>query len=68
MLPGARTIVRAPWGSDGAGNRIELCGVPATGLSPPVAARQPGHQADQGTLERVLTLFVITPRHPVTLQ
>jgi hypothetical protein len=33
-----------------------------------MVARQPGHQADQETLERVLTLFVITSRHPVTLQ
>lgn len=64
MLPGARTIVREPWGCDDA----DLCGVPGLGLSPPMVARQSGHQADQETLERVLTLFVITSRHPVTLQ
>jgi hypothetical protein len=62
--PVARTIVRERWGSSGA----VACGVPASGLSPPSAARQHGHLTEQKTLERVLTLFVITSRHPLTLQ
>ena len=46
----------------------ESCAVPRAGPSPPTVARQRGHQADKARLERVLTLFVITSRHPLTLQ
>jgi hypothetical protein len=47
---------------------LNYCGIPGAGLSPPTVARQHSHQADKARLERVLTLFVITSRYPVTLQ
>ena len=65
MMPfNARTIVRerrhALW--------LKFAVCPRRGLSPPTVARQHSHLADKARLERVLTLFVITSRYPVTLQ
>lgn len=68
MVSRARTIVREPLANGGGDVGAQLCGLPGWGPSPPMVARQPGHQADQERLERVLTLFVITSRHPVILQ
>ena len=65
MMPfDARTIVRERRHRDVA----DVCGVHEAGLSPPAVARQHSHLADKARLERVLTLFVITSRHPPALQ
>ena len=64
MMPfDARTIVRERRHRDVA----DVCGVHEAGLSPPAVARQHSHLAYKARLERVLTLFVITSRHPPNL-
>lgn len=57
---GARTTVREA-GTDAAA-------APGTGLSPVSMPRQHGHPADKEALACVLTLIVIEPRPPLTLQ